>query len=68
LPPPPAKPRPGERPDQISAEIQSLIDQAAGDLAEYQKLTAEGRLGEAGMKLESLKRALEALAARRGKR
>jgi uncharacterized membrane protein (UPF0182 family) len=59
---------PGEPREPVSAEVQALIDQAAGDLAEYQKLTAAGRLGEAGQKLESLKRALDALAARRAKR
>jgi hypothetical protein len=40
---------------------QALIDQAARDLADYQRLTAEGKLGEAGQKLESVKRALEQL-------
>ena len=38
-----------------------LIDRAASDLADYQKLTAEGKLGEAGQKLESLKGTLEQL-------
>ena len=36
----------------------ALISEAAKDLAEYQRLTAEGKLGEAGQKLEQLKRAL----------
>ncbi len=40
---------------------EALIDQAVKDLADYQRLTAEGKLGEAGQKLESLKRALEQL-------
>jgi uncharacterized protein len=40
---------------------QALIDQAARDLSDYQRLTAEGKLGEAGQKLESLKRTLEQL-------
>ena len=44
-----------------AASTQALIDQAARDLADYQRLTAEGKLGEAGQKLESLKRALEQL-------
>jgi hypothetical protein len=43
------------------ASTQALIDQAARDFADYQRLTAEGKLGEAGQKLESLKRALEQL-------
>jgi uncharacterized membrane protein (UPF0182 family) len=43
----------------------ALIEQAARDLADYQRLTAEGRLGEAGAKLEAVKRALEELQRRR---
>jgi hypothetical protein len=41
----------------------SLITEAARDLAEYQRLTAEGKLGEAGQRLEALKQKLERLAA-----
>ena len=37
------------------------IAEAAKDLADYQRLTAEGKLGEAGQKLEDLKRALDKL-------
>ena len=43
------------------ATTQELIDRAAADLSDYQRLTAEGKLGEAGQKLESLKRTLEEL-------
>ncbi len=39
----------------------ALIAEAAKDLADYQRLTAEGKLGEAGQKLEQLKRALDQL-------
>ncbi len=39
----------------------ALIAEAAKDLADYQRLTAEGKLGEAGKKLEELKRALDKL-------
>jgi uncharacterized membrane protein (UPF0182 family) len=46
-------------------EIQALIAEAAKDLADYQRLTAEGKLGEAGQKLEQLKRALDELNKRR---
>jgi uncharacterized protein len=53
-----ATPRPG-------AEIQALIAEAAKNLADYQRLTAEGKLGEAGQKLEQLKRALDELNKRR---
>ncbi|MDQ3753681.1 MAG: UPF0182 family protein, partial [Acidobacteriota bacterium] len=38
-----------------------LINRAATDLSEYQRLTAEGKLGEAGQRLESLKRTLDEL-------
>ncbi len=41
-----------------------LITGAAKDLADYQRLTAEGKLGEAGQKLEQLKRKLDQLNAR----
>jgi hypothetical protein len=47
------------------AEIQALIGEAAKDLADYQRLTAEGKLGEAGQKLEHLKRTLDELSKRR---
>jgi hypothetical protein len=39
----------------------ALIRDAARDLAEYQRLTAEGKLGEAGQRLESLKQKLDQL-------
>jgi uncharacterized protein len=43
------------------ADTNGLISAAAKDLADYQRLTAEGKLGEAGQKLEALKQKLEAL-------
>ncbi len=39
----------------------TMIHEAAQDLAAYQRLTAEGKLGEAGQKLEQLKRTLDNL-------
>jgi uncharacterized membrane protein (UPF0182 family) len=48
-----------------AADLNALIAEAAKDLADYQRLTAEGKLGEAGQKLEQLKRALDALNAQR---
>jgi uncharacterized protein len=39
----------------------ALIVEAAKDLADYQRLTAEGKLGEAGQKLEQLKQAIDKL-------
>ncbi len=46
------------------ATTDSLIRGAAQDLEEYQRLTAEGRLGEAGQRLESLKQKLQELQSR----
>jgi hypothetical protein len=45
-------------------DVHALITGAAKDLADYQRLTAEGKLGEAGQKLEQLKRKLDELSAR----
>jgi uncharacterized membrane protein (UPF0182 family) len=50
---------PGPVPEATSAD--ALIKDAARDLAEYQRLTAEGKLGEAGQRLESLKQKLDQL-------
>jgi uncharacterized protein len=47
-----------------AADLNALITGAARDLADYQRLTAEGKLGEAGQKLEQLKRKLDELNAR----
>jgi hypothetical protein len=46
---------------QPATDLNSLIAEAARDLSDYQRLTAEGKLGEAGQKLEELKRALDKL-------
>ena len=61
-PSPSAAPSSGGQP---AEDLNSLISGAARDLADYQRLTAEGKLGEAGQKLEQLKRKLEELNARR---
>lgn len=45
-------------------DLNSLITGAAEDLADYQRLTAEGKLGEAGQKLEHLKQKLDQLKTR----
>jgi hypothetical protein len=47
------------------ADLNALIAEAAKDLADHQRLTAEGKLGEAGQKLEELKRVLDKLNTRR---
>ena len=44
-----------------SGDVNALITDAARDLSDYQQLTAAGKLGEAGQKLEGLKRKLDAL-------
>jgi uncharacterized membrane protein (UPF0182 family) len=46
-----------------AADLNALITAAAKDLADYQRLTAEGKLGEAGQKLEQLKQKLDELKA-----
>jgi hypothetical protein len=46
---------------QPAADINGLIAEAAKSFGEYQRLTAEGKLGEAGQKLEQLKRAIDKL-------
>jgi len=50
---------------QAAADLNALVAEAAKDLADYQRLTAEGKLGEAGQKLEALKRALDSLNTRK---
>jgi uncharacterized membrane protein (UPF0182 family) len=45
-------------------DLNALIAEAAKDLADYQRLTAAGKLGEAGQKLEQLKRTLDQLNSR----
>jgi uncharacterized protein len=46
---------------QPTEDRSAIIAEAAKNLADYQRLTAEGKLGEAGQKLEELKRALDKL-------
>lgn len=46
---------------QPATDLNALISEAAKNLADYQRLTAEGKLGEAGQKLEELKRAIDKL-------
>jgi len=49
---------------QPATDLNALIAEAARNLADYQRLTAEGKLGEAGQKLEQLKHDLDKLNAR----
>jgi uncharacterized membrane protein (UPF0182 family) len=44
-----------------AGDVNALIRTAAQDLADYQRLTSEGKLGDAGKKLDDLKQKLERL-------
>jgi uncharacterized protein len=57
----PAQPLATAASPEPTADRDALIAEAAKDLADYQRLTAEGKLAEAGQKLEELKRALDKL-------
>jgi uncharacterized membrane protein (UPF0182 family) len=46
-------------PPREAVDLKSLIDQANQALTAYRRLTSEGKLGEAGAKLDELKRSLE---------
>jgi uncharacterized membrane protein (UPF0182 family) len=50
-----------QRIEQPSTDINALISEASKDFADYQRLTAAGRLGEAGLKLDALKSVLDKL-------
>jgi uncharacterized membrane protein (UPF0182 family) len=59
---PPAAPGATDRPSQPatpSQNLQQLVDRAIQEFEEYQRLTAQGKLGEAGQKLEQHRRTLE---------
>jgi uncharacterized membrane protein (UPF0182 family) len=58
-PKPAASPSPGQ--PVPAASVQQLIDKAVQEFDEYQRLTSQGKLGEAGQKLEQHKRTLEEL-------
>jgi uncharacterized membrane protein (UPF0182 family) len=48
---------------QPTASQSTLISQASQDFADYQRLTSEGKLAEAGQKLDDLKKVLDELSA-----
>jgi len=56
----PATPSPSS-PVPSGANLNERIAEAAKDLSDYQRLTAEGKLAEAGQKLEHLKHTLDEL-------
>jgi uncharacterized membrane protein (UPF0182 family) len=67
-PKPGATPQASPSPQSIGApNVQQLINRAIQEFEEYQRLTAEGRMGEAGKKLEEHKRTLEELRKATGK-
>jgi len=49
---------------QPAQDLNTLIAQAGKDFSDYQRLTSEGKLAEAGQKLDDLKRVLDKLNAR----
>jgi uncharacterized protein len=59
--PPQASTAPTSAAASPAPNFNQLVSQAAQDLSDYQHLTAEGKLGEAGQKLEHLKSTLEKL-------
>jgi uncharacterized protein len=56
-------PRPAPASQEVPhlTDLNALIAEAGKDFADYQRLTAEGKLGDAGRKLEELKRVIEKL-------
>jgi uncharacterized membrane protein (UPF0182 family) len=56
----PVQPTPTASPAQTQT-VQQLINRAVQEFEEYQRLTSQGKLGEAGQKLEQHKRTLEEL-------
>jgi hypothetical protein len=50
---------------QPAADLNGLITQAGKDFSDYQRLTSEGKLAEAGQKLDDLKRVLDKLNAQK---
>jgi uncharacterized membrane protein (UPF0182 family) len=57
----PAEERPARASPAGATDLEGLIGDAARSFADYQRLTAEGKLAEAGERLEALKRTLEQL-------
>ena len=52
----PQQPTPSATPTQ---DLQQLVNRAIQEFDDYQRLTSQGKLGEAGQKLEQHKRTLE---------
>jgi uncharacterized membrane protein (UPF0182 family) len=58
------EPRTAAPATKTALDLKGLLQGAAKDLEDYQRLTAQGKLGEAGQKLEQLKQKLDQLNAR----
>jgi uncharacterized membrane protein (UPF0182 family) len=56
---------PGPGTAAATTDVNAMIAEAAKDFDDYQRLTAAGKLGEAGQKLDALKGVLDRLAAQR---
>jgi uncharacterized membrane protein (UPF0182 family) len=59
-------PAAGATATQPAGDLNALIAQAGKDFSDYQRLTSEGKLGEAGQKLDELKQVLDRMNALRG--
>ncbi len=70
---PSAPPETGQAPQQPTpsatpgADLQQLVNRANQEFEDYQRLTSQGKLGEAGQKLEQLKRTLEEIRQKTGR-
>ena len=62
--PHPAAESPAGAAPQPATDLHGLIGEASKDFNDYQRLTAEGKLGEAGQKLDALKKVIDQLNAR----
>jgi uncharacterized protein len=60
-PSPAPAPATGVQAAQPAADLNALIEEASRDFSDYQRLTAQGKLGEAGQKLAELKTVLDRL-------
>ena len=56
---PPKSSEAGRQPATSATDMRSLIERANQALADYRRLTSEGKLGDAGAKLDELNRTLE---------
>jgi uncharacterized protein len=64
-PQPAAAPQPGKA-AAPAEDMNALIGEAGRDFADYQRLTAEGKMSEAGQKLDELKHVLDRMSTLRG--